>query len=81
MLFGQKYFRISSVYVHLYIMLKNIPDLKLDNNAAVIDCWKTITNELEATIIKIDSVLTAAMNATVVNPHFKLLKLFDEAPR
>lgn len=78
---GQKYPSISSVYVHLYIIMKNISDLKPDDAAAIKECRKAITNELQTRYYPTGYSVLNAAKAAVVDPRYKLLKFFKEAPR
>ncbi|KAL3859963.1 hypothetical protein ACJMK2_010141 [Sinanodonta woodiana] len=78
---GQNYPSISSVYVHLYIIMKNISDLKPDDAAAIKECRKAITNELQTRYYPTGYSVLNAAKAAVVDPRYKLLKFFKEAPQ
>ncbi|KAL3856839.1 hypothetical protein ACJMK2_011550 [Sinanodonta woodiana] len=73
---GQNYPSILSVYVHLYIIMKNISDLKPDDAAAIKECRKAITNELQTLYYPTGYSVLNAAKAAVVDPRYKLLKFF-----
>ena len=60
--------------------MKNISDLKPDDAAAIKECRKAITNELQTRYYPTGYSVLNAAKAAVVDPRYKLLKFFKEAP-
>ena len=78
---GQNYPSLSSVFPHLFIIIKNIEVQVADEPAAAKECRQVIVKELKRRYYPAGYATSNTAKAAVLDPRYKLLKFFEEQQR
>ena len=78
---GQNYPSLSSVFPHLFIIIRNIEVEVAEEPAAAKECRQIIVRELKRRYYADGYATSNAAKAAVLDPRYKLMKFFEEGQR